>query len=129
MPARKKNRSGPRKSAHHNRKPAIVEIHPGFQAEASTTIDVDAVRQEMTKRVVGRALELLDDMLQHVKDGNFQAMKYLFEAVGLFPIKMEDAQSARNELGKKLSAFFEKSAHPAQDIPAPETATSSPAVK
>jgi len=128
MPSRKKNRSGSKRS-HPKREAAIVEIYPGFQSEASATLDFDKVREEMTRRVISRALELVDDMMQHIKDGNFQAMKYLFEAVGLLPIKMEDAQSARNELGKNLSAFFAESAQAEHENPAPEAAVFSPVVK
>ena len=129
MPVKAKNRSKSKRSADRKRKPAIVEIHPEFPQEAGGTVDFDSVRQEMTKRIISRALELVDDMMQHIKDGNFQAMKYLFEAVGLLPIKVEDAQSARNELGKKLSSFFEESGRPEHENLAPEAGVSSLAVK
>ena len=129
MPTREKSRSRSRTSAPRRHKRAIVQIHTECQQAAGSTIDFDSVRQEITKRVVSRALELVDDMMQHVKDGNFQAMKYLFEAVGLLPIKGEDAQPAHNELGKKLSDLLEKSAQPETGNSAPDTGIFPPAVK
>ena len=116
----------PQAFARRKYKPAIVDR---VQQGAGTTIDLDTVRQKIANAVTRRAVELVDAMMQHIEEGNFQAMKYLFEAVGLLPIKMEDAQSAQNELGKKLSDLLEESIPAERENPPLDTTFSSPAVK
>jgi hypothetical protein len=88
----------------------IAEIPSKSEPESCARFDIGSVQQEMKKRVIGRALELVDDTLQHIKDGNFQGMKYLFEAVGLLPIKSADGESANSALGKNLSDLLERCA-------------------
>jgi hypothetical protein len=119
--AKKRLRS--RRSARSRRSTGIVEIPHQSEQEFRAPLEIGGIQKEITKRVVGRALELVDDTIQHIKEGNFQAMKYLFEAVGLFPIKSADAQSCNNELGKKLADVLERSADPE-----PEPAVSAHAV-
>jgi|SRR5579862_411347 len=125
----RKKRSKSKKSGRSKAKPAILEIYPKFQEEVGPAIDLDKLRREIKKRVTSRALELVDDTIEHIKDGNFQAMKYLFEAVGLLPINSEEVQPAQNELGKKLSDLLDRRMQPEGQNPGLETAFSAPAVK
>ncbi|MBV8049832.1 MAG: hypothetical protein JOZ80_01510 [Acidobacteriaceae bacterium] len=119
----KKKPTGTKRSARPKVCSEIIEISPQTEQEFCPAVEISKLQQEITNRVTGRALELVDDTIQHIKEGNFQAMKYLFEAVGLFPIKSADAQSCNNELGKKLADVLERSADPE-----PEPAVSAHAV-
>ena len=52
---------------------------------AHDPVDLVALRQRITNLVVDEAVEMVTTTIAQVNDGHFQAMKYLFEMVGLYP--------------------------------------------
>jgi hypothetical protein len=79
-----------------------VEIDP----EYLDPIDLAFVRQQVTNLVANRALEVVHETLDQIGRGNYQAMKYLFEMVGLFPVTASDETSAENSLTTMLLNRF-----------------------
>jgi hypothetical protein len=59
----------------------IALVHNGPAAGS----DLAAIREQIANRVAGRALKLVDGAMDAAEGGQFVAMKYLFEGVGLFP--------------------------------------------
>ena len=55
-------------------------------AHASTeTVDLAALRQEITALVGNHAVQMVAETVEQVHQGHYQALKYLFEMVGLYP--------------------------------------------
>jgi hypothetical protein len=69
-------------------------------------VDLASVRQQVTNLVANRALELVHEILEHIARGNYQAMKYLFEMVGLFPAAGNEEASAGDSLTKTLLNYL-----------------------
>jgi len=69
-------------------------------------LELGAVRQQVTNLVVSQAVELVGHTLEHIKRGNYQAMKYLFEMVGLFPATTPDENPAEDSLAKTLLSYL-----------------------
>lgn len=44
-----------------------------------------SLRQQITNLVVSEAMAMVTTTIEQVNQGHFQAMKYLFEVVGLYP--------------------------------------------
>lgn len=82
--------------------PQRVEIEPQYL----DPIDLASVRQRVTNLVANRALEVVDEALDQSGRGNYQAMKYLFEMVGLFPTVAGQENSAKNSLTTMLLDHF-----------------------
>jgi hypothetical protein len=79
-----------------------------LQAQPISAVDFEKVRDQIINLVCSRALETVDQMMEHVRAGNFQAMKYLFEMVGLFPAPAKDA-AILEESAIELSGICGKS--------------------
>ena len=58
-------------------KPATGDI-----AEAAK---LNSLRQRITELVAANALEMVATTIDQVKEGQYQALKYLFEMIGLYP--------------------------------------------
>ena len=69
-------------------------------------VDLAAVRQQVTNLVGDRALEVVQQTLDQIRRGNYQAMKYLFEMVGLFPALTSEDNSAEDSLTKTLLNYL-----------------------
>lgn len=67
----KKSREKPRKH-----KPQPIAAEP---------MDKEALRGEISKQVRAAAPGMVSITIKQVNDGHYQAMKYLFEMIGLFP--------------------------------------------
>jgi hypothetical protein len=76
-------------------------------------VDLDAVRRQITNLVGNRALEAVNQTVEHIKLGNFQAMKYLFEMVGLFPASTAQGDVPGDSLARNLLDYLETSEPPA----------------
>ena len=87
-------------SVNERQKEAEVDLQHGHQVE------LGAVRQQVTNLVVNHAVELVGHTLEHIKRGNHQAMKYLFEMVGLFPATTPDETPAEGSLAKTLLSYL-----------------------
>jgi len=66
------------------------------------TFDFEKIRREITALVCNQACDAVDQMLEHIKAGNVQAMKYLFEMVGLFPAATIPSAEADDSLTRRL---------------------------
>lgn len=64
--------------------------------EIQKAVSFDVLRPEIEAEITSNAVEMVRAMIQHAKEGQSQAMKYLFEMIGLYPAK-SDAEGPRNE--------------------------------
>ena len=81
-------------------KPPLVTTEP----PAAEPMDKEALRGEISKQVRIAALGMLGKTIEQVNDGHYQAMKYLFEMIGLFPAPaMQDAPQEDSLAGMLLS--------------------------
>jgi len=87
-------------SVNERQKEVEVDLQHGHQVE------LGAVRQQVTNLVVNHAVDLVAHTLEHIKRGNYQAMKYLFEMVGLFPATTPDEAPAEDSLAKTLLSYL-----------------------
>ena len=78
--------------------PLEVELDP----RNLNPVDLGAVRQQVTNLVGNRALEVVHQILDQIGRGNYQAMKYLFEMVGLFPAATSEGTPAEDSLAQAL---------------------------
>lgn len=68
-------------------------LHPGEPA---------AIRQQVKTLVLHQAVEMVEVTIEHIKAGNYQAMKYLFEIAGLFPAATGEETPEGSSLAKTL---------------------------
>ena len=64
----------------------------------SQAVAFDVLRREINAEVTGNAVEMVRAMIQHAKDGQHQAMKFLFALVGLYPATAEEESSGDDSL-------------------------------
>lgn len=88
--------------------PPEVELDPRHL----NTVDLAAVRQQVTNLVANRALEVVHKILDQIERGNYQAMKYLLEMVGLFPAATPEETPAGDSLAKTLLNYLGISQEP-----------------
>jgi hypothetical protein len=65
-------------------------------------VEVAAVRQQITNLIGHRAVEMVNVTIEHIKNGNYQAMKYLFEMAGLFPAGTAEETPGADSLAKTI---------------------------
>lgn len=72
------------------------------KAESSPP-DLAALRQKVTELVTRNALSMVQQAIDAVRDdGQYQAMKYLFEMIGLYPPKAGETSNSEDSLAKIL---------------------------
>lgn len=64
--------------------------------KAPQGVGFDVLRTQINAEVTSNAVEMVRAMIQHAKDGQHQAMKYLFEMIGLYPA-MADEERPRDQ--------------------------------
>jgi hypothetical protein len=64
--------------------------------------DFAALRQQIKKRVGQEALGMIESTIDAVNNGQYAALKYLFEAVGLFPTDVENESQQQDGLAPTL---------------------------
>jgi len=69
--------------------------------------DRRAVCTRITNHVYGEAENIVSKMIDFAKEGNCQAMKYLFEMAGLFPAAAESEEGEKDTLSTRLRDRFE----------------------
>jgi hypothetical protein len=75
------------------------------QAQETPSHDFAALRRKITQLIAQNALPMVQQAIDSVReDGQFQAMKYLFEMVGLYPASAEDQTSPQDSLASTLLA-------------------------
>jgi len=68
---------------------------------AHDPVDIAALRQQITDMVVNEAVGMVTATIEQVNEGHFQAMKYLFEMVGLYPAPVQQ-EGAQDSLARTL---------------------------
>jgi hypothetical protein len=63
--------------------------------QAGEALDLVALRQQITSLVCARAVKMVETTIEQVQNGHYQALKYLFEMIGLYP--GADVQEASQE--------------------------------
>jgi hypothetical protein len=64
--------------------------------------NIDALRQQIGRLVADDALEMVGATIEQVKSGQYQALKYLFEMVGLYPASNQEETPQQDSLAKIL---------------------------
>ena len=77
---------------------AAKEVHFATSADA----DFSALRQQIKNRVGQQALSMVESTITAVNNGQYAALKYLFEAVGLFPADIQDESRQQDVLSPTL---------------------------
>jgi hypothetical protein len=80
---------------------------PRKQDKAATAENADAaglnsLRRRITELVAANALEMVGTTIDQVKEGQYQALKYLFEMIGLYPASVEAENPQEDSLAKIL---------------------------
>ena len=65
-------------------------------------MDFFALRQQIRNRVGQEALGMVESTINAVNNGQYAALKYLFEAVGLFPGDVQDQPQQQDVLAPTL---------------------------
>ena len=63
---------------------------------------IDGLRQQISKLVADDALEMVSSTIEQVNQGQYQALKYLFEMVGLYPATSAEETPQADSLAKIL---------------------------
>ena len=65
--------------------------------------DLSALRRRITELVARNAVAMVQQAIDAVKDeGQYQAIKYLFEMIGLYPAIADDDNEAQSSLAQTL---------------------------
>jgi hypothetical protein len=65
--------------------------------------DLSALRQQITNLVARNAVSMVQQAIDAVKEeGQYQAIKYLFEMIGLYPAATDDEPQAQSSLTQTL---------------------------
>jgi hypothetical protein len=76
-----------------------------FRARVSAPvedIDLALLRRQIKNRVGQEALPMVESTIDAVKNGQYAALKYLFEAVGLFPAENPEQDRQQDALAPTL---------------------------
>jgi hypothetical protein len=74
-----------------------AEQMPARESEKTPQeVSFDELRPQIKAEITSNALEMVRVMIDYAKKGQYQAMKYLFEMIGLYPANA-DAESTQNE--------------------------------
>jgi len=66
-------------------------------------VDLSALRLQVTELVARNAVSMVQQAIDAVKEeGQYQAIKYLFEMIGLYPAAVEDESEAQSSLAQTL---------------------------
>jgi hypothetical protein len=104
-----------------NRPRKIAE--PAVGGEAGESLTIDALRPQITKLVANAALDMVSTTIKQVKEGQYQALKYLFEIVGLFPAVSTEETPQDDSLGAVLMSRLGISGEPDAVIGTPTKPT------
>lgn len=95
-------KAAPAKKPRQKAKAAVVEETPAATGTTPEAVSFDVLRQQITKLVTDNALAMVDTTIEHVKNGQYQALKYLFEMVGLYPATTDEETPQEDSLAKIL---------------------------
>jgi len=66
------------------------------------TRSLTEIRREITTLIKSNAVNMVQKTIDQVNEGHYAAMKYLFEAIGLFPAPMQEETPAEDSLARTL---------------------------
>jgi hypothetical protein len=75
--------------------------------------DLGDLRRQITHLVSDEAVDMVKATITQVKDGQYQAMKYLFEMIGVFPSSGPEETSPEDSLARILLNHLGIAAEPA----------------
>jgi hypothetical protein len=70
--------------------------------KVGTPLDLGTVREQISDRVGGAALNMVEGTITEAGKGHYGAMKYLFEMIGLYPSSSEEKSPEEDSLAKTL---------------------------
>jgi hypothetical protein len=77
--------------------------HGNAHRESESSAELSALRRKITELVTENAVPMVQQAIDAVReDGQYQAMKYLFEMIGLYPAAGEEASPAQESLARTL---------------------------
>jgi len=86
-------------------KSKTAKRNPTQQApvEASgETVSLEELRRKIAEQVGSQALQMVGAIIDEVKDGEYQPMKFLFEMIGLYPAGGEEESADQDSLARTL---------------------------
>lgn len=87
------------------RRAFLLPVNWPMKKNASTDpgADLSALRRQITTLVARNAVAMVQQAIDAVnEEGQYQAIKYLFEMVGLYPASGEDTDPAEDSLAETL---------------------------
>ena len=72
------------------------------QPPSQQTSSLTEIRKEITTLIKSNAVHMVQKTINQVDEGHYAAMKYLFEAIGLFPAPMQEETPAEDSLARTL---------------------------
>jgi hypothetical protein len=79
--------------------------HSSEEATAGT-VDLVALRQQITALVGNDAVRMVAETIEQVHQGHYQALKYLFEMVGLYPATAPQGTPGADSLAATLLNYL-----------------------
>ena len=76
-----------------------ANTEPGLPPQ---TRSLTEIRKEITTLIKSNAVHMVQKTINQVNEGHYAAMKYLFEAIGLFPAPMQEETLAEESLVRTL---------------------------
>ena len=83
-----------------------VPDHPEIDPRHLEPANLEAIRRHITDLVANRALDLVQQVIDQIGRGNYQAMKYLFEIAGLFLVTVTEETSGEDSLARTLLNYL-----------------------
>jgi len=96
---------------------------------AAVRADLSALRRQITDLVAQNAVAMVQHSIDAVnEEGQYQAIKYLFEMVGLYPAAADDESPVEDSLAKTLMHHLGlmETTTPEAELPEKESTASNP---
>lgn len=75
-------------------------------------LGIEQLREQITRKVLAGAEGMVDATMVKINSGQYLAMKYLFEMVGLYPAAASNESLQEDSLVRSLLRNFEMARHP-----------------
>ena len=99
----------------------MKETPPEVECLLDTPVEIAQVREKI-KRVVGnQAVQMVETAIAGVGKGNYLAMKYLFEMVGIYPATIPAEPDSQDSLAKILLRNLGIEQEPDPETASPQT--------
>lgn len=95
--------------------------------DAASAVELSALRRRISELVAQNAVPMVQQAIDAVREeGQYQAMKYLFEMIGLYPANTQDESPAQESLARILLNQLELSDQPSDETPEGKRAKEKP---